>query len=189
MSFGFLIRNQRVRFYREKYENELAHLALVKHFDYILKFANDIILLLDKDLNIVEANDRALEAYMYTREEFIGMNLKKIRTPETVWQIQEQLKHVDENESGTFETLHQRKDGSVFAIEISARVVNIEGSKYYQSSGRDITDRKRAEDTLKESEEKFRKIFELSPFCIVMTGKDFVILRANQSFCNLSFVG
>jgi PAS domain S-box-containing protein len=185
LSFGFLIRNQRVRFYREKYENELAHLALVKHFDYILKFANDIILLLDKDLNIVEANDRALEAYMYTREEFIGMNLKKIRTPETIWQIQEQLKNVDENESGTFETLHQRKDGSVFAIEISARVVNIEGSKYYQSIGRDITERKRADDTLKESEEKFRKIFELSPFCIVMTGKDFVILRANQSFCNM----
>lgn len=185
LSFGFLIRNQRVIFYREKYENELAHLALIKHFDYILKFANDIILLLDKDLNIVEANDRALETYMYTRDEFIGMNLKKIRTPETVWQIQEQLKHVDENESGTFETLHQRRDGSVFTIEISARVVNIEGSKYYQSIGRDITERKRAEDTLKESEEKFRKIFELSPFCIVMTGKDFGIIRANQSFCNM----
>ena len=34
---GFLIRNQRVAFYREKYEAELDRLALVKHFDYILK--------------------------------------------------------------------------------------------------------------------------------------------------------
>ena len=185
LSFGFLIRNQRVRFYREKYENELNHLALVKHFDYILKFANDIILLIDKNLNVVEANDRALESYMYDRNEFIGMNLNKIRAPETLWQIQEQLKIVDENESGTFETLHQRKDGSVFAIEISARVVNIEGSKYYQSIGRDITERKSAEDTLKESEDKFRKIFEESPFSMAMTGKDFGIVRANQSFCNM----
>jgi PAS domain S-box-containing protein len=142
-------------------------------------------MLLDKDLNIVEANDRALETYGYTRDEFIGMNLRQIRTIETSLQIREHLKLVDENESGTFETLHQRKDGSVFAIEISARLVNIEGSKYYQAIGRDITERKIAEDNLKESEEKFRKIFEESPFCIVMTGKDFGIIRANQSFCNM----
>ena len=58
---GFILWNQRVLFYRERYEAELNRLALFKHFDYILKFANDIIFLLDKDLNIVEANDRALE--------------------------------------------------------------------------------------------------------------------------------
>src|ERR1035437_6679876 len=81
---GFIIRNQRVAFYREKYENELDRLALVKHFDYILKFANDIIFLLDKDLTIVEANDRALESYQYTRDEFIGMKLDKIRAPESL---------------------------------------------------------------------------------------------------------
>ena len=185
LSFGFLIWNQRVRFYREKYENELEHLALVKHFDYILKFANDIILLIDKDLKIVEANDRALESYMYIRNEFIGMKLDIIWAPETLSLLPEQLKIVDENEYGTFETIHQRKDGSIFAIEISSRVVNIEGLKYYQTIGRDITERKSAEDTLKESEEKFRKIFEESPFGIVMTGKDFGIVRANQSFCNM----
>ena len=45
---AFVLRNQRVTFYREKYETELDRLALVKHFDYILKFANDIIILVDK---------------------------------------------------------------------------------------------------------------------------------------------
>lgn len=185
LSFGFLIRNQRVRYYREKYENELERLALVKHFDYILKFANDIILLLDKDLNIVEANDKALESYMYTRNELIGMNLDKIRAPETSTQLPHQMKIVDQNEYGIFETLHKRKDDSVFVIEISSRVVNIEGSKYYQTIGRDITERKIAEDSLKESEVKFRKIFEESPFSMVMTAKDFGILRANLSFCTM----
>jgi two-component system sensor histidine kinase/response regulator len=183
---GFLWRNQRVRFYREKYETELSRLALVKHFDYILKFANDIILLIDKDLNIIEANDRALETYMYNREELIGMNLTMIRAPETVSQISEQIRNVDENESATFETKHKRKDNSIFPVEISTRVVNIEGSKYYQTIGRDITERKQAEDAIKESEEKFRKIFEESPFPMVMTGKDFVINKANDSFCNMT---
>jgi PAS domain S-box-containing protein len=183
--FGVLWRNQRVMFYREKYEAERNHLALVKHFDYILKYANDIILLIDNDLKIIEANDRALETYMYSRDEFIGMKLEKIRAPETLSKLAENLKMVEENNSATFETFHKRKDNSIFPIEVSSRVVEIEGSKYFQTIGRDITERKSVEDTLKESEDKFRKIFEESPFSMLMTGKDFGIIKANQSFCNM----
>ena len=182
---ALIIRNQRVIFYREKYEGELDHLALVKHFDYILKFANDIILLIDNDLTIVEANDRALDFYQYTRDEFIGMKVERIRAPETLLQLQIALKNLNDNESATFETIHMRKDNSTFPVEISSRVVMIEGSKYYQTIGRDITERKRIENTLMESEDRFRKIFEESPFSMLMTGKDFGIIRANISFCKL----
>lgn len=182
---AFIIRNQRVEFYREKYETELERLALIKHFDYILKYANDIILLIDNDLKIVEANDRALEYYQYTREEFIGMKLEKIRAPETLSQLSGHLNNIDENKSATFETVHRRKDRTTFPVEISSRVVMLEGLKYYQTIGRDITERKRVENTLIESEHRFRKIFEESPFSILMTGKDFSILRANSSFCNM----
>jgi hypothetical protein len=184
---GLLIRNQRVIYYRERYENEVNRLALIKHFDYILKYANDIILLVDKDLSIVEANDRALEFYQYTREEFIGMNVEKIRSPETLSQLPGNVNIVEENESATFEAVHRRKDNTTFSVEISSRVITIEGSKYYQSIARDITERKIVENTLKESEDRFRKIFEESPFSILMTDKDFSIIRANQSFCN--FIG
>ena len=184
---GLLIRNQRVIYYRERYENEVNRLALIKHFDYILKYANDIILLVDKDLSIVEANDRALEFYQYTRDEFIGMNVDKIRSTETLSQIPGNVNIVEENESATFETVHRRKDNTTFLVEISSRVITIEGSKYYQSIARDITERKRVENILKESEERFRNIFEESPFSILMSDKDFSIIRANQSFCN--FIG
>jgi PAS domain S-box-containing protein len=182
---ALIIRNQRVIFYREKYEGELDRLALVKHFDYILKFANDIILLIDNDLTIVEANDRALEFYQYTRDEFIGMKVVRIRAPETLLQLQVALNNLNDNESATFETIHMRKDNSTFPVEVSSRVVMIEGLKYYQTIGRDITERKRIENTLKESEDRFRKIFEESPFSMLMTGKDFGIIRANISFCKL----
>jgi len=182
-----LIRNQRVIYYREGYENEVNRLALIKHFDYILKFANDFILLVDKDLNIVEANDSALEFYQYTREEFIGMNVEKIRSPEALPQLDLNVNTVNENESATFETVHKRKDNSTFPVELSIRVVQIEGSKYYQSIGRDITQRKNVENILRESEDKFRKIFEESPFSMLMTGKDFGIIKANLTFCN--FIG
>jgi PAS domain S-box-containing protein len=183
---GFLIWNQRVLFYREKYEDELNRLALFKHFDYILKFANDIIFLLDRDLNIVEANDRALEAYMFTRNEMIGMSLKSIQAPETLSEIQGQIETVYESGSATFETIHRRRDDSSFPVEVSSRIVNIEGTKYFQTIGRDITERKQAEETLRESEMRFRKIFEDSPFPMVITGKDFGIIRANASFCGMT---
>ena len=183
---GFLLWNQRVLFYRERYEDELKRLALFKHFDYILKFANDIILLLDADLNIVEANDRALEVYMFEREEMIGSTLQRIQAPGSISVISQQIAMVNENGSATFETIHKRKDDTTFPVEISSRIVSIEGSKYYQTIGRDITERKQAEETLRESEVRFRKIFEESPFPMVITGKDFGIIRANQSFCKMT---
>jgi PAS domain S-box-containing protein len=141
--------------------------------------------LIDSNLSIVEANDRALEAYQYSRDELIGMKLDKIRAPETLSELDGNLKIVAENESATFETVHQRKDNSTFPVEVSSRLIIIEGLWYYQSIGRDITERKRVENTLKDSENRFRKIFEESPFSMLMTGKDFTIIRANSSFCNM----
>ena len=186
MFLGFLSWNQRARYYREKYEDELERLVLVKHFDYILKYANDIIFLVDKDLRIIEANDHALETYQYPRVEFIGMKLEDIRAEQTLAELSEQIRYVEKHESATFETFHKRKDGSVFPVEISSRLVNIEGVKYYQTIGRDITERKLAEDSLKTSEERFRKIFEESPFCMLISTKSFEIVRANDAFCKMT---
>ncbi len=182
---GVLEWNENVRFYREKYEAELDHLALRKHFDYILKYANDIIFLTDRNMVIIEANDRASEAYQRDRSELIGMSLSKIRAPGAVKDLENESRILDEKGYSTYETVHVRKDGSTMPVEISARKVEIEGVKYFQSICRDITERKFAEETLRESEERFRKIFEESPISIVMTGKDLAIIRANSAFCKM----
>lgn len=177
--------NENARFYREKYETELDHLALRKHFDYILKYANDIILLTDRNMLIIEANDRAFEAYQRERNELIGMSLAKIRAPSVVKDLENESRILDEKGYSTYETVHVRKDGTLMPLEISARKVEIEGVKYFQSICRDITERKSAEETLRESEERFRKIFEESPISIAMTGKDLAIIRANSAFCKM----
>ena len=177
--------NENARFYREKYETELDHLALRKHFDYILKYANDIILLTDRNMLIIEANDRAFEAYQRDRNELIGMSLTKIRAPSVVRDLENESRILDEKGYSTYETVHVRKDGTLMPVEISARKVEIEGVKYFQSICRDITERKSAEETLRESEERFRKIFEESPISIAMTGKDLAIIRANSAFCKM----
>lgn len=185
MLLGIIEWNENARFYREKYEAELDRLALRKHFDYILKYANDIIFLTDRNMNIIEANDRAFEAYQRSREELLGMNLYKIRSKEALKQFEQESRILDEIGYATYETVHDRKDGTHIPLEISARKVEIEGVKYFQAICRDITERKQAEETLKESEERFRKIFEESPISIAMTGKDMTIIRANSAFCRM----
>jgi PAS domain S-box-containing protein len=182
---GFLWWFQRVRFYRNKYNAEVERLALVKHYENILKNANDIIFLFDSNYSIVEANDRAIETYQYEREELIGQNAMILRTENTARRIEEDLRELNTRGYSTYETIHKRKDGSTFPIEISARLFEIEGARFFQSISRDITERKNADETLRESEERFRKLFEESPLGMVMTGKDMGIIRANPAFCKM----
>ncbi len=163
----------------------LTILALRKHFDYILKYANDIIFLTDRNLVILEANDRAVETFQRESNELIGMNMSKIRAPGTIKDLTKEKKILDEKGYATFETAYLKKDGTIIPVEISARKVEIEGVSYFQSICRDITERKYAEETLRESEERFRKIFEDSPFSMSMTGKDLGIIRANSAFCKM----
>lgn len=181
-----IARNQRVKFYREKFEAEQNRMALVRHFDYILKFANDIIMLTDSDFNIVEANDKAIETYQFPREELIGMNISNLRAGISAGKFLDDIKIINDSGHRTFEAVHKKKNGSEFPIEISARVVDIEGRKYYQSISRDISERKKSEEALRTSEERFRKIFEDSPFGMAMTSKDLSILKVNSAFCAMT---
>ncbi len=182
---GLLVWQQRLRYYRSKFESEKERQVLEKRYNYILKFANDLILILDNNFKIIEANDKVLETYQYERKELIGNNISKLLAESSLSKLLDNQKMLNANGFALFEALHRKKDGIEFPIEVSARKVDIEGITYYQSIMRDITERKNTEEILRESEERFRKIFEDSPIGMVMTGKDMGILRANDAFCNM----
>lgn len=145
---GWTIWHQRVRFYRQRYESEVEKMALRTHFDYLLKYANDLVLLIDEDLSIVEANDRAFEVYQFPRNEMIGMDVRMLRIPEEVSLLDDKLAILRESGATTYETVHRKMDGTTFPVEISARLFEIEGVRYYQSIGRDISERKRIQSNL-----------------------------------------
>lgn len=153
-------RNQKVRYYRDQLEVEKTRQALSKHYEYILKYAHDIIMLVDKDLNILDVNDRALEVYQYTRDEMTGLNARDLRPHNLIPELLRTIGVLEEKKSTTFETIHRKKDGTLFPVEVSARLVEIEGTKYYNTIGRDITERKNAEETLRKSEGKYRELVE-----------------------------
>jgi two-component system, cell cycle sensor histidine kinase and response regulator CckA len=77
------------------------------------------------------------------------------------------------------------KANRVIPIEINATVIETGTGPQIVTLCRDITERKLAEEDLRKSEEKFKKMFEGSPIGIVMTGTDFRFIRANAAFCNM----
>ncbi|HSL87425.1 MAG TPA: hypothetical protein VK861_10860, partial [Bacteroidales bacterium] len=63
--------------------------------------------------------------YQYDRPEFIGMNLIKIIAPEQRQVLTQNKNILDTRGSGTFETIHIRKDSTAIPLEISSRMVEI----------------------------------------------------------------
>jgi len=119
--------------------------ALVSHYGQLVKLARDIFLLMDASGNLVEANDAAAVAYGYSMDELRGMNLRSLRAPEALISLERDWQATMRPEGVLFETVHRRKDGSTFPVEVSSRVIDIEGKPYRQSFVRDITARKAAE--------------------------------------------
>ncbi len=163
-------RHQRSVFYRVKYKLETERKVLEKHFSYLIKNANDIILLLNEGGKIIEANDRALSVYGYTQDELLELNIKDIRSEETMELITKDLEEVRTNSGLVFETEHKRKDGTKFPVEVSSRTIEIENAVYYQSIVRDITERK-------QTEEKLERLNRLYAF---LSQINQAIVRANE---------
>jgi len=137
---GYIWRNQQLRAHLERK-------ALAGHFDSLTRYANDIIMLADEKGRIVEANQRSVEAFGYTEEELTSLQTVSLRADQPgqppVWPSREL-------DLGTrYEAVLRRKDGSTFPAEISARMIEVEGTKFCQAIIRDITEHVRTEKEIK----------------------------------------
>ena len=153
---AYFQRNQQTRFYRRQYEAERKRLVLAQRYEYLTKFANDIILVADQSLRIVEANERAITSYEYTRDELLNLHLIDLYPPGSEQMLDTLMRHVEEESGMIFEVMQQRKNGTTFPVEVSLRLLELEGEKLFQEIIRDITERKRTEKVLKQSEESLR---------------------------------
>jgi PAS domain S-box-containing protein len=94
---------------------------------------------------VIDVNQEACQSLGFTRDELLGKRPSDIDPalrPEVATWVREQLRG---GQSVTFETVHQRKDGSRFPIELRIRPFSHLGRRFTLSLARDITDRKRAE--------------------------------------------
>ena len=98
----------------------------------------------DSNNNVVYVNDAGCQALGYQREELLGRPLGKINPRATEKGLREAWEQLRRNGKFTVETVHRRKDGSEFPVEISSTYVQFGGKEYNCGFARDITERKRA---------------------------------------------
>ncbi|MFA6568194.1 MAG: PAS domain S-box protein [Victivallales bacterium] len=130
---------------REKLALDSEKRLLAERILHLHKQSNDIILLMNGDWRIIEANDRAVQEYGCSLDELKQLSLLDLRVPEARSDFERQTGNISIHEGAVFETMHHRKDGSPFPVECSVSMIEIDGKKYYQNIVRDITERRKHE--------------------------------------------
>jgi PAS domain S-box-containing protein len=125
----------------------------LERYRLLAQNARDIVLFIGQDGRIVEANDAALSAYGYSRGELLERTVFDLRDPATAPLTLDQMAAADA-QGITFETVHRRRDGSLFPVEVSSRGMDFTGERLLLSIVRDISDRKRAEEALREADRR-----------------------------------
>ncbi|HEY6035540.1 MAG TPA: PAS domain S-box protein, partial [Kofleriaceae bacterium] len=145
-------------------ETEVRFRAFVDH-------ASDALFLMDSEARVIDVNQEACESLGYTRDELLGAAPHEFDLQATPAFIEALRRRFATEQGQTFETTYRRKDGSTFPVEVRVRVF-WDGERRLVALARDITDRKRAEQKLRDSEERFRRMIENASDLISVVNRD-----------------
>ena len=113
-------------------------------------------------LAFLEVNQAAIEHYGFSKEEFLGMTLKDIRPKEDIPALLIDVQNKNDKFKPAGVWRHTKKNGEIIFVDITTVSVTINGVKARHVLIQDITERKHAEDALRESEDKYRTMIENS---------------------------
>lgn len=120
---------------------------IMKKHKLLFECAQDAVLYVRYDGMIVDANESACKLYGYAYEEMLNLSIHDIRHPSTKIKFEHQMQQADEM-GIVFESIHVKKDGTEFPVEVSAKGTIISGTKVRTHIIRDITERKIAEERI-----------------------------------------
>jgi PAS domain S-box-containing protein len=142
---------------------EIALCESEERYRELFENANDLIYTHDLAGNFTSLNKSGERLTGYSQEEARTMNIEKVVAPEHLKTARSMIAHktVKDNVSTVYELDIIAKNGRRISLELSTRLIYREGKPFgVQGIGRDITERKRTEEALRESEQKFRSIVE-----------------------------
>ena len=145
--------------------------------------ATDAFFLLDDKSTVLDVNRQACDGLGYSREELIGKHRSDFDVGLDDASIERLRQRMAAGETVTFETRHRRKDGTSFPVEV--RVGQFEqGGRRFLCLVRDITERKRAEDELRASEERFRTFVDHATDAFFLFDEHQAIIDVNRHACH-----
>jgi PAS domain S-box-containing protein len=157
------------------------HVSLIL-FRHLIDRSNDALEILDSaTLRFVDVNERACHDLGRSRDELLSLTIRDIDP--FVNQIAEDLaKQFAETGLITFESHHRRKDGSLFPVEVSVKRVAVDGACYDVCGVRDISERRRTQQSLFEREERLRlAVAEGQMFAYTWDASTDEIVRTGES--------
>jgi PAS domain S-box-containing protein len=164
---------------RKQAEQVLADEATRRRI--LIDQSRDGIVVLYQNGKVYEANQQFAEMLGYTPEETAQLHVWDWEYLYPRERVLEMIRTVDEA-GDHFETQHLRKDGSVYDVEISTNGAMFAGQKLIFCVCRDITERKKAEKALRESEERYRAVIEGAHDMIQSVALDGSIDFVNQAW-------
>jgi PAS domain S-box-containing protein len=139
-----------------------------------------------RTLKFLAVNDAAVDKYGYSRDEFLHMTIAQIRPRQEVDRL---VHHIEKQRPAlqhSGEWQHKLKDGTIIDVEISSHTIELEGRQSALVVAMDITERKKAQAALAESERRLRTTIETTSdgFWIVDSSGRF--RDVNPAYCSIS---
>ena len=174
--------------FAKRQQAEAALLELEKRYRDLFDNINDLIMIHDLKGRLLNVNPAVSKLSGFTFEELIGRPISDFIFPEFRSLFQDEyLKEIKKQGHSEGVVIFQAKDGKKHYVEYNNVLVTPEGGKRYISGlGRDITDRVHAERALRESEKRYRTVFETTGSATVIIKDDETISLANSTFEDLS---
>ena len=169
-----------------------------KKLRFLAEKMADIVWTLDRNFQTTYVSPSIENVLGFTPEERKQQTLEEMITPSSLQKVQvmfmkellrDEKDTADPDRSITIEIEYYRKDGSTVWLENNVKAIRDPAGAIVGVHGvsRDITERKQAEAALRESESKFRNLFDLSPQAIALTEvKSGKLVDVNHKFCELT---
>jgi diguanylate cyclase (GGDEF)-like protein/PAS domain S-box-containing protein len=133
----------------------------------LFDLANDGLLMLDMKGHIIDINTAGHERLGYAKKEMLGKRITQFDPPEFAEQVPKRFAEIRSQGSAVFETAHVRKDGTVMPVEISAKLISMDGEDYIFGVVRDITERKEYEEQIQFQTNICRALFYTNQAALV----------------------
>jgi PAS domain S-box-containing protein len=135
----------------------------VRRNEQILTTTMDGYILADTDGRLLDVNPSYSAMSGYRREELLGMNIRQLEVEMGPEEIERRIEAMVRQGADRFETRHRCKDGREIDLDVSVAIMHGDHSPLVAAFVRDVSNRRRVQKALEESEARFRRLAENAP--------------------------